>query len=205
MTKKPKVIVQPTEEPISIEDCRKHLRLDADGSPPEHEDDSLVMALQGAAREWCENFTGRALATQTLEVALDEFPCSDMELWGSPVQSVVYVDYADDTGATVEMPSGDYMLDNFASPNRIVIPYDQEWPTTSSSANAVRVRYVAGYTQADDSPSGEVMPKSIRSAILLVLGHLYENRENSTDLNLMEVPLGAQSLLRPYRLFDALA
>lgn len=39
----------------------------------------------------------------------------------------------------------------------------------------------------------------IKQAGLLLLTHLYNNRSNSTDLNLKEIPFGFAQLLRPYK------
>ncbi len=45
-----------------------------------------------------------------------------------------------------------------------------------------------------------VMSDSIRAAMLLILGHLYANREDSAiGLTAVELPMGSQYLLRPDR------
>lgn len=51
-----------------------------------------------------------------------------------------------------------------------------------------------------DDPNGLVIPASAKAAILLTLGHLYENREAVNVGNIVtEMPMGVQSLLWPYR------
>ncbi|MYM31489.1 phage gp6-like head-tail connector protein [Duganella sp. CY15W] len=48
---------------------------------------------------------------------------------------------------------------------------------------------------------GMVANSAIKAAILLTLGHLYENREDAVvGLVITELPAGARSLLRPYRI-----
>lgn len=44
-----------------------------------------------------------------------------------------------------------------------------------------------------------VVNDSIRAAILLILGHLYANREDVGLQQAYELPMGARSLLWPYR------
>lgn len=45
-----------------------------------------------------------------------------------------------------------------------------------------------------------VVNAPIRAAVLLVLGHLYANRENSvTGVSAQDLPMGAHALLWPYR------
>lgn len=44
-----------------------------------------------------------------------------------------------------------------------------------------------------------VYSPAFRAAVLLVLGHLYRNRESVADSKLIELPLGARALLWPLR------
>jgi uncharacterized phiE125 gp8 family phage protein len=59
--------------------------------------------------------------------------------------------------------------------------------------SAVEIQYVAGYGSAATS-----VPEGIRQAILLAVGHWYENREQSTAKAMQELPLGARHLLAAY-------
>ena len=47
---------------------------------------------------------------------------------------------------------------------------------------------------------GEI-PEPMRLAIKLILGHMYEHREDVADVVLREVPMAAQALLWPYRIW----
>ncbi|MFT3815443.1 MAG: head-tail connector protein [Acidovorax sp.] len=46
--------------------------------------------------------------------------------------------------------------------------------------------------------TGIVLDEVINSAALLIVGHLYANREATVNAQTIEVPMGAQWLLRPY-------
>lgn len=203
----PRIITPPVTEPISIEDCRMHLRLVADGSPPEHPHDAMILMKLGAAREWAENFTGRALAPQTLEIALEAFPCCEITLPRTPVASIVSVSYIDEVGAPQTLSPSAYQLDTYSEPSRLLPSAGIDWPVSSAAAlNPVVVRYEAGYSLPGESPrSTPLLPTSIRAALLLILGDLYENAEDSNDLALEQIPRGAESLLRPFRLESSLA
>jgi hypothetical protein len=48
------------------------------------------------------------------------------------------------------------------------------------------VRFVAGYGTAS------VVPELAKAAIKLIVGHLYESREEASEANLKEIPRGAQ-------------
>jgi uncharacterized phiE125 gp8 family phage protein len=195
----PKVIVDVTEEPLTIAECRLHLRIDPDVNSDDeetHPDDALILALLSAAREHCENFTGLSLAPKTLEIAMDEFPEDTIvELPGGPVVSV--------TSVTVDgevVAAENYELDTYTRPDRL-LPVT-EWAASTATTNAIKIRYVAGYGEGTDETT---IPYALRAAILLVLGHLYEHREDATEKALASIPLGAQALMRPLRVKRGMA
>lgn len=188
-----KVVTPPTVEPVPIEVLRAHLRLDAEGTPPTHPEDDLVMAYLSAAREHAETFIGYAIAEQTWELALDSFPADGIELGGGDVKSVASVSYIDAGGVTRTLTGSDYLLDPFASPNRLLLPNGSAgWPETLTVVNAVRVRFVVG---------GGPLPAAIRAALLLMVGHFYENRQDvQSGVEAKQIPMGSTQLLFPYRI-----
>lgn len=209
------------DEPISLQDAYDHSRIfsDSNGSV----DDVWLEAQIPAAREYCERFLGRSLAPRTMELATSSFPTVTVQtaagpaidLPFGPVQSITSVKYlvsqdAEDTnGDPILDSNGDpttevveltldastYALDNYVTPNRLVLAYGESWPSTLGSLNSVKVRYVTGYVSAPDTPGNPVLPRMARSAMLLMLGHLYENREALTPNAMTELPLGVQALL----------
>src|SRR5690348_12677399 len=129
-----KIITPPTSEQISLEEARLQLSLTDDGnSPPSHPLDSLIADKIAAAREWCEEYTGRALAPQTVEIALDSFlgRCGEtaIELPLPPVTSIASVKYIDADGEEQTMDAGDYVLDNYREPCCLMPAYGVTWPT----------------------------------------------------------------------------
>jgi uncharacterized phiE125 gp8 family phage protein len=58
--------------------------------------------------------------------------------------------------------------------------------------NAVEVIYSAGY-----GASSTNVPKAIKQAMYLIIGHLYENREQVGDIR-YELPFGCNFLLSTY-------
>lgn len=155
-------------------------------------EDTMLSALITVAREYCETITRRALATQTLELILDDFPSDYIELPKSPVQSITSIKYKDSTGT--ETTWTDYVSDVDKLPALIMPEYGDSFPSfTPYPSGAVRIRYVAGHTTD--------IPKSIKQAMLLLIGHLYENREDTVAKKLENIPLGIQSLLSTYRIW----
>lgn len=194
------IVTQPSEEPLTIEQCRAHLRVDpyeVDSSDVgTHPDDALIMAMQSAAREHCEAFTGLSLAQKTYELALDRFPAWAIELPAPPLVDVVSVTYADADSTVQTISPSDYVLDTYQKPGWLLPVGSSNWPSAGAFANAVKIRYVAGYGLDSDS---EPLPYALRAAMLLVLGHLYANREDATEKALASIPIGAEALMRPLR------
>ena len=197
----PKIVLEPTEELLTIDECRLHLRVDPleidSDDVGTHPDDELIMALQTAAREHCEAFLGLSLLPYTYEVALSSFPADNdgaIELPMGPVTGIVSVTVGTESDALMD-PEG-YVLDDFSVPNRL-LPVGGSWASAVDSTNAIRIIYTAGY-EADIS-DGQTIPKTIVQAIKLLLADWYKHRED-TDINDVQIPNGVLSLLRPHRI-----
>lgn len=186
-------------EPLTLEEARLHLRLDTVGSPPTHPDDDLVLALNVAAREHAEYYTSQAFARQSYELALDEFPVGAIDLGVWPVLSIDSVTYVDQAGAAQTLDAANYALNNNRKPASLVPTFGAAWPVTRVQDAAIKIRFTAGCTD-DLSPNPHPTPKSAKQAMLLILGHLYENREAVTPGERYELPLGAASLLQQHRI-----
>lgn len=181
-----KVITPVAVESVTLEEAKLHLRVDGT------DEDALIGGLISAAREWAEHYTGRALAPQTLEMALDQFPEDFIDLDLPPVSSVTSIKYTDSTGVEQTLATDQYAFSLYGEARRISLTYGNSWPTTQAIANAVRIRYVTGYTTT---------PKAAKAAILLMVGHLYANREDVTTSKTELLPNGAKALLDPIKIW----
>jgi len=147
-------------------------------------DDALLEGFRSAAHGHAEHYAGRSFGSQTLEVALDEFPSGAIELPRGPVTSITSVKYIDEAGVEQTLSNTLYTLDDYGLQCWAVPAVDTEWPAIMEVANAVKVRYVAGD-----------LPGAVRSAMLLSVGHWYANREATAPTAVQELPLGVKSLL----------
>lgn len=182
------VAAGPAIEPVTLSEARGHLRVD------HSDDDLLIMNLIVAAREHIEGTsTRRALITQTRDYWLPHFSGS-MEIPYPPLQSVTSVKYIDAAGAEQTLDSSVYAVVSDDIPGRVELAYGESWPTVRRESNAVAIRFVAGYGAA----RGDV-PATIRQGLLLLVGHLYENRELVAPVQLHTIPMGIKALLAPYR------
>lgn len=183
------VTSEPAAEPVSTAEAKTHLRVT--GS----DDDTYIDTLVKSARRHVEQHLHRALITQTRALRLDEFPSEDcIELPYGPVQSVSSVAYLDADGATQTWSSANYRADIYSVPPRVSLAYGISWPTTRGVSHSVTVTYVCGY-----GTTGASVPTEIVHAIKLIVGHLYENREENVAFSMEAMPFGVNALLSPYR------
>lgn len=158
--------------------------------------DPYLLALISAARRYAEISTKRAMVTQTWDMTIDSFPQSSaqfIEIPMPPLQSVTSISYVDSNGATQVWDSNLYTVDTKREAGRVMPEYSQVWPTTRGHINDVTIRFVAGYGNAND------VPATIKHAMLLMIGHWYEHREEvSAGVTMDKLPLAAQHLLATY-------
>lgn len=177
----------PGAEPISTAEAKTHCRVD--GS----DDDTYIGTLIVAARRRAEHYLSRALITQTWNMYLDRFP-QTIVVPRPPLQSAT-ITYVDVDGATQTLATGIYTVDTDAEPGLIYQAYDQDWPSTRDVEKAVKVTFVAGYGAASTD-----IPQDILHAMKLHIGHLYEHREQVTDLKSEILPMGYEDLMYDYRI-----
>lgn len=187
-----KLINAPTVEPVSLVEATAHLYV------THSDDDALISAYIAAAREDAERRLGRALISQTWELALEAFP-SAIELPNPPLVSVTSIKYLDTAGVEQTLDPSQYLVDTDSVPGAVVPAYGASWPSIRSQRNAVRVRYVAGY-----GADGSFVPASIRQWILLRTGALYENRESAVAGQAIQAAPRdfADALLDAYRVME---
>lgn len=192
-----KITVPATVEPLTLDEARTHLRVEAYGSPLEHPDDTYISSCITVAREFCEQYLERALAQQTIEMALDNFPDQSIELPLAPTNSITSVKYYDTSDVEQTVLTTVYSLDDYSEPNWLTLKVNQRWPVTNQGANNVKILMTVGYLPAN-------VPTPIKAAMLLIVGNLYENRQQdllgNTRISFNSLPLGVYNLLQPYRL-----
>lgn len=186
-----KVILAP-DELITVADAADFLRAEFSQS-----EEALIESLITAARQWCEEYLGRAIGVQTLELRIGSFPVDAGPIvLRSPIIAVNSVKYLDTNGVEQTIDEDDFLVSD-AEPAEIV-PVGG-WPVDFGSSDSVRVEYEAGYCAGGSPLVSQELPKTIRTAILMLVADMYTNREAQ-----VERPLTANStverLLSMYRL-----
>lgn len=163
------LLTPPGAEPVSLDEAKTHLRIDEDCDCAG--DDAYLQALISAARQYCECFQNRAYITQTWEMSLERFT-RVVEIPKGSLQAVDSVIYRDAMGAETELIEGtDYIYSSRGIHGRLTTPYDKTWPCFAPyPLDPVVIRFTCGYGDA------EAVPAQVKQAVLLLVGHWYENR-----------------------------
>jgi uncharacterized phiE125 gp8 family phage protein len=188
---------------ILLEDIKDHLRIPIG----ETNEDTLLEGLRDVAQEYVENYTNRKLLTQKWSVYFDDWPNKDsfeipyppLQYLGSSSGPSTALAYTNSTQNTVRWSSSNFAADSISEPGRLVRDYEvTAWPTTATlhNNNPIAITFICGYTTTSN------IPQSIKQAMLLIIGHLYEQREETiVGQPITRVPLAANSLLASYRNF----
>lgn len=135
-------------------------------------EDEKIYSLIIAARKVCEQWQNRAYLTQTWTLTMDYFPAI-IEPLRPKLITVTTLKYVDTAGAQQTLTEDtDYTVDIQSTPGRIYPVYGEIWPTPRIVRNAIEVVYTAGYGATRAST-----PETVKQAMLLLLAHWFENRE----------------------------
>ena len=174
---------------ITVAQAKEHLRI------THADDDTYIEAITLAASEYCEDYQNKVYVAREVVDYLDSFP-TEIRPVRSPLISVTTIKYYDTDGNLQTLANTVYDVGTFKEPGRISLKYNQSWPDTRGIINAVIVTYQAGYV------ARAVIPEEIKHAVKLMIGHLYENRESVTPLNMTELPTGLKTLLSMKKTFN---
>ncbi|HUX23221.1 MAG TPA: head-tail connector protein [Burkholderiales bacterium] len=148
-------ITPPTAEPVDLAEAKLHARVDIP------DDDTMIGALLGAARDYAENLTGKQLVSARWKQTLDSFPggmipsapySQTFSLPGNaillrrhPVIQVVSIQYLDMGGVVQTVDPTTYVADLSTEPARITPVFGQIWPIPMPQIGSVWVTFDAGY------------------------------------------------------------
>jgi len=177
------VFTPPADTPVSLADAKAHLRVDHD------DEDSLIALMLGGAIDFIENYIGMSLITQTIEEKFD-YSGRDYRLSRHRATEVVsFYFVGPDSKAFNEMYDIDNLLISSGEGSALIL-LDDPPPVNYKVIDKVRIRYKSGF---GDTPAD--VPASIRMAILIQLGSMYENRE----IKVRRYNSAINDLLREYK------
>lgn len=204
-----KVTTKPSQEPVSIDDIKEHLRIDGTS------DDAILYAYTVAARTHAEEYTGRTLIQTGYQMFLDsvvsagggyyweglktgsEIATSNnhIEIAASPVIEVSSIKYYNEAGAEFTWAPSNYHVDTVSDVARIALRDGGTFPTDLRTVNGFEVNFTAGYGR---SPYD--VPEPIKMAIKMHVAYLYEHRGDFERYPSPELPKPLRVLLNPYKI-----
>ena len=191
-----KVTSAPATEPVTLTEIKAHLRVDHTA------DDTLLGSYIQAARETIESWTARRMITRTEKLFLQEFPASGViVIPAAPVSAVTAINVLDEELAATPFAATNYVVDLNSPLARVALKFGACWPTLSADrkpVNPIEVTFTSGYANA------AAVPETLKTAVKLLVGHFYENREDSTPLTVNQLPVGVRHLIAPYRVWEAI-
>lgn len=201
-----RLVTPPRQEPVLLSEAKTHLRVSLE------DDDLLILSYIAAARDYLERACNRQFLPAVWTLGLDGFACCDrsacqgggirlpraplVSLTPTATYTTLGITYVDTAGVTQTLAPAVYRVDTLSEPGRVFLAPSQTWPSLYEVANAVRITYLAGYATARE------VPATLKQAILLLVGHMYEHREAAAEKALSEIPLAVQSLLWINRLVE---
>lgn len=171
-----RVTAPPTDEPIDLKMVRDtHLR----GIPDDSSENDYLRQLIRAAREYCENYTGLSLGPQTLEALPDRLE-KTMTLPRPPIRRIVSVTVTRKDESVETVPASAYRLDA----GRSLLCFSD----LPENVKTPIITYEAGTLE---------LPATVQQAILLLIGHWYDNREAVVvgSVTSVEVGMAVKNLL----------
>ena len=189
---KPVRPVAPAVTTVSVAEARDHCRVDT------YDEDVLISGLIDAAVSHLYGYSGvlgRCLVTQTWRQDYSRFT-DPLRLPIGNLLSMSSVSYYDSSDASQTASATLYAALEDQTGPYVALKYNQQWPQTYTREDAVRVTWTAGY-----GPAATDVPAAIRHAMLLMIGHWFENREASVvGVSVADLPMAVNSLLAPYSL-----
>ena len=159
--------VEPTEEPISLEEAKAHARITDTAS------DTVLAGYIQTAREAAEAYMGRGLLTQTFKLVMDAWANIIPLPFAAPLASITSVKYYDDTGTLQTLATSVYDTDTTSRPGRVTLKPGQSWPSYQSERRngAIEITYVVGWTSPD------LIPQRIKHGIQQYVTYLDLDRD----------------------------
>lgn len=186
---RPVLIAPPKELPLSVGEAVAHCRVDVS------DDNNLIAALVAAAATHLDGWSGvlgRCLVTQTWRQDFDGF-ARELRLPLAPARAIASVTYLDAAGDAQTVAAANYaLLDDARGPFvRFVSGFGA--PALQDDRPAVSVTFSAGYGAPED------VPQALKQAMLLLIGHWYENRQAVVAGTTAAVPMAVDALIAPFR------
>ena len=180
----------PLITPITLAEVKAQLRVEHD------DDDTMLTRLIDVAVAYTDvrGALGQAMITQKWGQWIDSTPPQSVSLILGPVQGVTSVKYYDTDGNLQTDDINNYEVFGTQFATKISPKSGFSWPVAQDRQDAIKIEYEIGYGDAATD-----VPQTIRHALMLMVGHWYDNREQTQMDDLSDIPFGFMELLNMHR------
>lgn len=190
--------------PIALDEILFDLRVDSD------DEAKTVQRMARAAAAFLEKRSGFAILQGRYEAKFSDWNIvAPWEFMRAPLRGLVEISWLDGSQSPpdwVTVDLGKFFVTDLEKSFLVVPLQGITMPTVWAPFNGIRVRFNAGYDilleSGVDQESGEgddeaelPIPDDLRTTLLMLTGHFYENRELFAADKIGEVELSAGSLL----------
>lgn len=187
--------VAPAASPVSLAEAKAHLSIDAADW-----DDPLQVFIDAAVTRFdgWSGLLGRCLVNQTWRLRFEEWPADGVLRFPFPDVSAATIKYyaSSDGDATLTTVSPSPFLEIMHDARG---SYVKLKPTFTAPALYDRDGPVVADIVAGFGAAASDVPGALRTAILLTIGHLWENRADSAPIQIHSIPLAAEMFAAPFR------
>lgn len=184
------IVDAPLITPITLAEVKEQLRVEAT------DDDTMLTRLIDVAVAYTDvrGALGQAMITQKWGQWIDSTPPQSVSLILGPVQGVTSVKYYDTDGNLQTDDINNYEVFGTQFATKISPKSGFSWPVAQDRQDAIKIEYEIGYGDAATD-----VPQTIRHALMLMVGHWYDNREQTQMDDLSDIPFGFMELLNMHR------
>lgn len=186
--------------PISTDEIIADLRIDAD------DEAATLERLERGACDFLERRTGLVVLPGTYQVQLRDWWIGGMTIMRAPLRDLIGVEYLAEDRTWTAVDTDNFHVDSDLQSFTVLGLSSFARPSLwaeAIGAQRVRLTFTAGFELPDESGSGggPQMPDGLRTTLLMLIGHYYQNRELYLAAKVADVEFSAGNLLGAYRQF----
>lgn len=190
-------VTAPVGEAITVGDVKAYLSiLDSDA-----EQDGLIEMLIGAVTDYLDGpsgILGRVICEQVWTLELASWPVGGLALPIEPL-STVAINYVDAEGDSQTLDAEAYDLEGLGGLGESSARPALSWAEGVVLPELGPALYPVSIALTGGAGTASAVPRGLRTAMIMLAGHWFDNRGHVVSQTAAEMPLGISALVARYR------